>query len=206
MSQGEFPAVGRIIGARPGAKASCEVELLFLHRTGGVRYRLRSFVVDLERIGRLVGHQFDDPPPDTSTAEDLTFGTLEEALRCASTIIDASRAEPIPQQTRWRNYFQFQGSLSRSKLRSQIDWLSQPPRWWDTTRRVLIRVWWLLLLGTFAMPFIWDKVSGDGEDGGWVLYLVIPGILLALLFLVALCAEQIDNRIERRLIRPRERP
>ena len=206
LGDGDGGGVWRIVGGRPNGEASCEVEFLVLCRADDDRYRLRSVAVDLDRIRTVANHLFDEPPPDMFVSEDITFATLEETVRCARTLSAVSRAVPLTEETLWRNSFGIASSLSRSKLRSQIVWLPQPPRWWDITRTVLIWVWWVLFLGAFGIPFLWDKITGDGEEGGWVLYLVFPGVLMVLLGLVAFRAERVADWIERRLERPRDRP
>ena len=70
--------VGRVIGARPSEGTSCDIELVMLSRVDG-GYRLRSAVVDLDRLREVRGDLHGRSPPFPT--EDLTFPTFLEAMR-----------------------------------------------------------------------------------------------------------------------------
>jgi hypothetical protein len=202
MAAYEFPYVWRIIGVRPGGEESCEVELLVLSRAGGDGYRLRSAVVELDRVDKVANHLFQASPPDKSfRREDITLATLEDALRCIRTLSGASGAVPLPERTQRVDSVWSLGTVSRSKLRSQIDWLPQPPRWWDMTKRVLIWAWWLLLVVPIVHLGL-RALMGDGYGmGDLVAGLSLWAVLCVVVYPVAL----LGDRIERRLERPRDR-
>ena len=117
----ESSFVWRIVGVRPSGEEPCEVKLHVLGRAGGDRYLLRSIVVELDRITKVANHLFQASPPDRSFRwEDITFATLEDALRCARTLRGFSRAVPLPEQTQLVHSVWSRGSLSRSTVRSQV--------------------------------------------------------------------------------------
>jgi hypothetical protein len=198
----DFPSVWRIVGVRPGGEKSCEVELLVLSRVGGDRYRLRSVVAELDRINMVANHLFQASPPETSFRwEEITFATLEDALRCARTLSGASGAVPLLERTQRVNSVWFTGPVSRSKLRSQVDWLPQPPRWWDITKRVLIWAWWLLLVVPLVHLVVRVLMGDEYGTGDFVAGLSLWVVLLVVLYPAGL----LGDRIERRLERPRDR-
>ena len=198
----ESPFVWRIVGVRLGGEEPCEVELLVLGRAGGDRYLLRSVVVELDRINKVASHLFQASPPEGSFRwEDITFATLEDALGCARTLRGASGAVALPERTQLLDSVWSPASLSRSKVRSRVDWLPQPPRWWDITKKVLIGAWWVLFL---VVPFVHLAVRtlmGDEYGmGDLVAALSLWGVLLVGAYPAAL----LGDRIERRLERPRD--
>ena len=199
----ESPFVWRIVGVRPDGDESFEVELLVLGRAGGDRYLLRSVVVELDRINQVANHLFQASPPDRSfRREDLTFATLEDALQCARTLSGASRAVALPEKTQPVESVWSPGSVSRSKVRSRVDWLPQPPRWWDITKKVLIGAWWVLFL---VVPFVHlaaRTLMGDEYGmGDLVAALSLWGVLLVGAYPAAL----LGDHVERRLEQPRDR-
>lgn len=203
MAVGEFPFVWRLVSVRPRGEESCEVELLVLLGAGRDGYRLRSVVVELDRINKVANHLSHASPPDTSfRSEDVTFATLDDALQCAGMLSAASLAGPLSEKTHRVNTVWMTGSVSRSKVRSQLDWLPQPPRWWGITKGVLFWAFWASLLGVWFVPFAVRGLMGDEVGSGdLVVALSVCGVLFAVAYPVAL----LGDRIERRLERPRER-
>ena len=199
----DFHGAGRVIGARRGGEASCDVELVMLSRAND-GYRLRSTVVGLERLGEVRGDLFADPFPEAFTAEDLTFPTLEDALRSAQTLALASRTDPIPDLARWVGTPAFLENLNRSRLRSKIPWLPQPPRWWPILKGVLGGA---AFLASTILPAVIAWAVLSPKVGVWDDWLI--GILGLLLFLgigfgmigLVNLGEPVLERIERRLER-----
>jgi hypothetical protein len=186
------PGVGRVIGAKPSAGTSCDVVLLMLSPLDH-GYGLRSAVVGLNRLAEVRDDLFAYPRPDTFAAEDVTFPKLEDALRSGGALAVASRADPVPDLTRWMGTEAFMKGLKRSRVRSQIPWLPQPPRWWHIMRLILIWAWKalfpLVFIAPYAAAFTWGQdpesmifLGLDPEDVWWFVVFVFQiGIAVALL-------------------------
>ena len=198
--------VGRVIGARPGEGASCDVELVLISRLAD-GYLLRSAVVDLNRLNEVRDHLFAVPARSALTAEDLTVSTLEGALQSARTIELSTRAEPVPGLAPWQDGDTFKTSLKRARVRSQIAWLPQPPRWWRITRGILAGAWCLLVVCLVFAPFAVPSYFGlDPSSLMWWVVMVLSFGLGVVLSVTGDWADGVLDRVDRRLERHHDGP